>query len=150
MHTEYAAYIGLLIHLMFILTCIQIYGIPMNISRISSTVYLFYYTPSQHQHFLHIQKTRCRPSILHLFTVAAKRYSQQVRWCLIKIFEKMLQNNGRSTNGLTCNSSNGSVCNELTQWGQLTHIYASKITIIVSENDIAPTRRQAIIWTNDG
>ena len=34
----------------------------------------------------------------------------------------------------------------LTRWGRVTHICASKLIIIGSEND----RRHAIIWTNDG
>ena len=39
---------------------------------------------------------------------------------------------------------------ELTHWGRVTHIYVSKIIIIGSDNGLAPTRRQAIIWTNCG
>ena len=38
----------------------------------------------------------------------------------------------------------------LTHWGRLTHIWVSKLTIIGSDNDLSPGRRQAIIWTNDG
>ena len=38
----------------------------------------------------------------------------------------------------------------LTQWGRVTHICVSKLTIIGSDNGLAPDRRQAIIWTNDG
>ena len=34
--------------------------------------------------------------------------------------------------------------------GQVTHIYVSKITIIGSDNDMSPGRRQAIIWINAG
>ena len=40
--------------------------------------------------------------------------------------------------------------NELTHWGWATHICVSKLTIIGSDNDLSPGRRQAIIWTNDG
>ena len=36
----------------------------------------------------------------------------------------------------------------LTHWGWVTHICASKITIIGSNNGLSPGRRQAIIWTN--
>ena len=32
----------------------------------------------------------------------------------------------------------------------MTHICVSKLTIIGSDNGLAPSRRQAIIWTNDG
>ena len=32
----------------------------------------------------------------------------------------------------------------------MTHICVSKLTIIGSDNGLAPGRRQAIIWTNDG
>ena len=39
---------------------------------------------------------------------------------------------------------------ELTHWGQVTHICVGKLTIICSDNGLAPSRRQAIIWTNDG
>ena len=35
-------------------------------------------------------------------------------------------------------------------WGRLTHICASKLTSIGSDNGLAPSRRQAIIWTNAG
>ena len=33
----------------------------------------------------------------------------------------------------------------LTDWGRVTHICVSKITIIVSDNGLSPERRQAII-----
>ena len=38
----------------------------------------------------------------------------------------------------------------LTHWGRVTHICVSKLTIIGSDNGLAPDRRQAIIWTNAG
>ena len=38
----------------------------------------------------------------------------------------------------------------LTQWGRVTHICVSKLTIIGSDNGLSPDRRQAIIWTNAG
>ena len=38
----------------------------------------------------------------------------------------------------------------LTHIGRVTHIYVSKLTIIGLDNGLAPGRRQAIIWTNDG
>ena len=39
---------------------------------------------------------------------------------------------------------------DLTHWGRVTHIRVSKLTIIGSDNDLSPGRRQAIIWTNAG
>ena len=39
---------------------------------------------------------------------------------------------------------------ELTQWGRVTHICVVNLTIIGLDNGLAPGRRQAIIWTNDG
>ena len=36
----------------------------------------------------------------------------------------------------------------LTHWGRVTHICASKIIVISSDNDFSPGRCQAIIWTN--
>ena len=36
----------------------------------------------------------------------------------------------------------------LTHWGQMTHIYVSKLTTIGSDNGFSPGQRQAIIWTN--
>ena len=36
----------------------------------------------------------------------------------------------------------------LTHWGLVTHICVSNIIIIGSDNGLAPSRRQAIIWTN--
>ena len=38
----------------------------------------------------------------------------------------------------------------LTHWGRVTHICVCKLTIIGSDNDLSPERRQAIIWTNAG
>ena len=38
----------------------------------------------------------------------------------------------------------------LTQWGRVTHLCVSKLTIIGSDNGLSPERRQAIIWTNAG
>ena len=38
----------------------------------------------------------------------------------------------------------------LTHWGRETHICVGKLTIIASDNDLSPGRRQAIIWTNAG
>ena len=38
----------------------------------------------------------------------------------------------------------------LTHWGRVTHICVNKLTIIGSDNDLSPGRRQAIIWTNAG
>ena len=42
------------------------------------------------------------------------------------------------------------VYNELTHWGQVTHLCISKLTIIGSYNGLSPSQRQAIIWTNAG
>ena len=39
---------------------------------------------------------------------------------------------------------------ELTHWGRVTYIYVNKLTIIGSDNGLAPGRRQTIIGTNDG
>ena len=41
-------------------------------------------------------------------------------------------------------------CLMLTHWGRVTHLCASKLTTIGSDNGLSPGRRQAIIWTNDG
>ena len=38
----------------------------------------------------------------------------------------------------------------LTHWGWVTHTCVGKLTIIGSDNDLSPERRQAIIWTNAG
>ena len=38
----------------------------------------------------------------------------------------------------------------LTHWGRATHICVSKLTIIASDNGLAPGGRQAIIWNNAG
>ena len=35
----------------------------------------------------------------------------------------------------------------LTHWGRVTHICVSNLTMIGSDNGLAPTRHQAIIWT---
>ena len=35
-------------------------------------------------------------------------------------------------------------------WGRVTHLCVGKLTIISSDNGLAPGRRQAIIWTNAG
>ena len=38
----------------------------------------------------------------------------------------------------------------LTQWGRVTHVCVSKLTIIGSDNDLSPERHQAIIWISAG
>ena len=38
----------------------------------------------------------------------------------------------------------------LTHWGRVTHICVGKLTTIASDDGLAPSSRQAIIWTNDG
>ena len=38
----------------------------------------------------------------------------------------------------------------LTHWGRAMHICVSKLPTICSDDGLAPGRRQAIIWTNDG
>ena len=35
-------------------------------------------------------------------------------------------------------------------WVRMTHICVGKLTIIGSDNGLAPGQRQTIIWTNDG
>ena len=42
------------------------------------------------------------------------------------------------------------LCRVLTHWGRVTHICVSKLTIIGSDNGLAPVRRQAITWTKAG
>ena len=37
---------------------------------------------------------------------------------------------------------------DLTHWGRVTHICIVKLTIIGSDNGLAPRQRQAIVWTN--
>ena len=44
----------------------------------------------------------------------------------------------------------GDELKSLTHWGRVTHIYVSELTIIGSDNGLAPNRWQAIIWTNAG
>ena len=39
---------------------------------------------------------------------------------------------------------------QFTHRGRMTHICASKLTMVDSDNGMSPGRRQAIIWTNDG
>ena len=40
--------------------------------------------------------------------------------------------------------------NSITHWGRVTHKCVSDLTIIGSDNDLSPGRRQAIIRTNAG
>ena len=42
------------------------------------------------------------------------------------------------------------ILDSLTHWGWVMHKCASKLTIIGSDNGLAPVRRRAIIWTNAG
>ena len=42
------------------------------------------------------------------------------------------------------------IATSLTQWGCVTHICISNLTIIGSDNGLSPGWRQAIIWTNAG
>ena len=46
--------------------------------------------------------------------------------------------------------NSASLVRSLTHWGRAMHICVSKLTIIASDNDLFPGRRQSIIWTNDG
>ena len=48
------------------------------------------------------------------------------------------------------NTTNRSALRQLTNWGRVTHICVSELTIIVSDNGLSPGRRQAIIWNNAG
>ena len=41
-------------------------------------------------------------------------------------------------------------CVVLTHWGRVTQMCVSKLTIIDPDDGLAPTRRQAIIWTDAG
>ena len=72
-------------------------------------------------------------------------------------------NEGISTHVMGPNSTNHSglstrctgVCywrerSLLTHWGRVTHICVNDLTIIGSDNGLSPSRRQAIIRTNDG
>ena len=41
-------------------------------------------------------------------------------------------------------------CGCMTHWGRVTHIYVGKLTIIGSDNGLAPSRHQVINWTSVG
>ena len=41
-------------------------------------------------------------------------------------------------------------CPTLTHWGRVTHICVNELTTIGSNNGLAPSRRQAIVWTYAG
>ena len=49
----------------------------------------------------------------------------------------------------SCSHFKLSILGCLTHWGRVTHIYISNLSIIGSDNDLSPGRRQAITWTND-
>ena len=52
---------------------------------------------------------------------------------------------------ITCKIKQNEEClQQLTHWCRVTHICASKIAIIGSDNGLSPGRRQAIIWANAG
>ena len=38
------------------------------------------------------------------------------------------------------------ICLSLTHWGRVTHICVSNLTMIGSDNGLAPTRREVILW----
>ena len=42
------------------------------------------------------------------------------------------------------------ILKSLTDWGRVTHICVSKLTISGSDDSLLPGRRQAIMWTNAG
>ena len=52
--------------------------------------------------------------------------------------------------GIWCRRIVGCVRLVLNHWGGVTHICVGNLTIIASDNDLSPGRRQAIIWTNAG
>ena len=49
---------------------------------------------------------------------------------------------------IVISDNEGALC--LIHWGRVTHICINKLTIIGSDNDLSPDRRQAIVWTNAG
>ena len=60
---------------------------------------------------------------------------------VINIFICLQEENKWSNNLYLC---------DLTHWGRLANICASKLTIIGSDNGLSPDWRQAIFWTNAG
>ena len=68
------------------------------------------------------------------------------------IFQHMLPVLQQAINCTNHESLNSAYCQQpsLTHWGRGTHICISKLNSIVSDNGLAPSRRQAIIQTNAG
>ena len=102
----------------------------------------------------HMQFVRLLPhsfvGLLLIFpTVAISIFIMMTAWFVIKL--------SAITRPLQCLLQNTVLINiaqcvvyVLIHWGRVTHICVSKVTIIVSDNGLAPERRQAIIWTNAG
>ena len=70
------------------------------------------------------------------------------------LFTVIFVQRSTETSIYSCDNCLGALCtinvNMLTQWGRVTHICISKLTIIGSDNGLSPGRHQAIIWTNAG
>ena len=72
----------------------------------------------------------------------------KVQWLLVQ--KRHISNTQESQIHLFLQKTHWLMTFMLTNWGRVTHICVSKITIIGSDNDLSPDRRQAIIWTNVG
>ena len=72
-------------------------------------------------------------------------------WNILNRSGAEAQENGvniMAADALDLHITRSSVATILTHWGRVTHICIGKLTIIGSDNGLAPERRQAIIWTN--
>ena len=58
--------------------------------------------------------------------------------CLVHLYHSSAMHLGKHTRKI------------LTHWGWVMHMCVGNLTIIGSNNDLSPGRRQAIIWTNAG
>ena len=71
------------------------------------------------------------------FTWGQFHRKHSVDLSLIWVWENLIQNYSHFSQGPP-------------HWGQVMHIFVSKLTIIGSDNGSSPGWRQTIIWTNDG
>ena len=69
-----------------------------------------------------------------------------ISWISVNMFDIVTKYDLRQP----CKSRSPRQWNHLTHWGRVTHICASNLTIIGSDNGLLPGRYQAIIWTNVG
>ena len=84
----------------------------------------------------------------HIYSTYIHYNNDSMSWNLDFLFSKVPW--WHSINSWYDCYQNSIIIPSLTRWGRVTHICASKLTIISSDNGLSPGWRQAIVWTKTG